>query len=77
MKWAVAVLHALVSMRRRWLGLLVGCGLWLAWMVFGFWDTILLIVLAGIGFAVGRILEERTSWQEVVERLLAEHYHDS
>lgn len=77
MTWLISVGRRLLLMRRRWLGLLAGCVFWLAWMIFGFLDTILLIVLAAIGFAVGRILEERSTWQKVVERLLTENNHDA
>lgn len=76
MKWISSLTMRILAMPRRWLGLLAGCVLWLAWMIFGFWQTILLIVLAAIGYLVGRVLEERNSWKDIVEKLLSEHYQD-
>lgn len=77
MTWLISLRRRLLLMRRRWLGLFAGCVFWLTWMIFGLLNTILLIVLAAIGYAVGRILEERSTWQKVVEKLLMEHNHDA
>lgn len=77
MKWVTSIARVFLSLQRRWQGVVAACLFWLVWMIVGFWDTLLLLVLVGIGFSVGRILEERTSWQDVVEKLLREHYHDS
>ncbi|MDQ0188361.1 DUF2273 domain-containing protein [Alicyclobacillus cycloheptanicus] len=76
MKWLASFAARILQLRQRWLGLLAGCGVWLAWMIFGFWNTILLILLAGLGYAVGRITEARTSWKDIVEKLLSEHSSD-
>lgn len=69
-----AALRYLSQVKRRWLGLAIGCVVWLLWMCFGFWAMILLIVLAGVGFVVGRILEENDSWRDVVDKLLSERF---
>ncbi len=71
--WAVVILN----LKRRWLGLIIGCLLWLAWMLFGVWATVVLVVFASVGFFVGRILEEHQSWKDVVDKLLAERFTDS
>jgi uncharacterized membrane protein len=65
------------NLRRRWQGFILGCLLWLFWMIFGFWWTILLLVLAVIGFVVGRVLEEHQSWKDVLDKLLSERFGDS
>ncbi|MDP9728739.1 DUF2273 domain-containing protein [Alicyclobacillus tolerans] len=62
------------TMQRRWLGFWAGCLLWFLWMIFGFWSMILLLVLAALGFAVGRILEERQSWRKILDKLLSDRY---
>lgn len=67
---------SLRSLRRRWLGLIAGSLLWLLFMVFGFWATILLFVLAAVGFIVGRVLEEHQSWKDIISKLIAERYGD-
>lgn len=77
MSWIRQAILNILNLKRRWLGLIVGCLLWLAWMLFGFWSTILLVVLAVAGFAVGRVMEAHQSWKDVVEKLLSEHYGDS
>lgn len=69
---SVGVLH----LRRRWQGLLAGVLLWLAWMIFGFWSTLLLLILMAVGFFVGRVLEERRDWREVIDKLLADRFND-
>jgi uncharacterized membrane protein len=71
-----AISVGVLSLRRRWQGLLAGTLLWLAWMIFGFWSTLLLLVLMAIGFIVGRVLEEKRDWKQVVEKLLADRYND-
>jgi uncharacterized membrane protein len=65
------------SLKRRWHGLLAGCVLWAVWMAFGFWATVLLLILGGGGFAAGRVLEQHESWRDVVEKLLSERFGDS
>ncbi|MCL6516199.1 DUF2273 domain-containing protein [Alicyclobacillus sp.] len=65
------------SLRRRWHGALAGVVLWAVWMAFGFWATILLVILCGGGFLAGRVLEQHESWRDVVEKLLAERFGDS
>ncbi|GMA52401.1 hypothetical protein GCM10025857_37580 [Alicyclobacillus contaminans] len=72
-QWALMLL----GLRRRWLGCIAGCILWVFWMVFGLWSTLALLVLATAGFAVGRILEEHQSWKDVVDKLLADRFNDS
>ncbi len=61
-------------LKRRWIGAIGGCLLWMLWMVFGPWATLLLFALAFIGFVVGRILEEHKTWKEVLEKLLSERF---
>lgn len=67
---------SLLQLRRRWHGLLIGCALWIAWMIFGFWSTLLLLVLGCLGYVVGRVLEERWDWKNVLEKLLTERFRD-
>ncbi|WAH39006.1 DUF2273 domain-containing protein [Alicyclobacillus dauci] len=59
---------------RRYHGMIIGAVFWLFWMLFGFWRTLLLLVLAGIGYVVGRILEENQSWRDLLDKLLAERF---
>lgn len=66
----------LLQMRRRWQGLISGALLWLAWMIFGFWSTLLLLVLGGIGYAIGRVLEERWDWKNLLDKLLTDRFKD-
>jgi uncharacterized membrane protein len=65
---------AFLRLKHRWHGLMVGCLVWLIWMVFGFWATLLLVVLGGVGFILGRIMEENQSWKEIIDKLLSERY---
>jgi len=69
-------LQWVVNIRKRWLGMWAGVVIWLIWMIFGFWATILLVVLATIGFVIGRIFEANDSWKEIVQRLISERYND-
>ncbi|MBX6352928.1 MAG: DUF2273 domain-containing protein [Thermoflavifilum sp.] len=69
-----AAWRAFRQLKRRWHGLIAGCLLWLIWMVFGFWATLLLIILGGVGFVVGRIMEENESWKDVIDKLLSERF---
>jgi uncharacterized membrane protein len=74
MNWIRQSLLHILGLKRRWQGLIVGCVFWLVWMVFGLRATILLLFLAAVGFAVGRVLEERQSWKDVLNKLLSERY---
>lgn len=65
-----------LHLRRRWQGLVAGVILWLAWMIFGFWSTLLLLILMAVGFFVGRVLEESRDWREVVDKLLKDRFND-
>lgn len=68
---------AITNLKRRWQGVIAGCVLWLMWMIFGFWSTLLLLVLGVVGFFIGRILEDRRDFRTVIEKLLSDRYHDS
>lgn len=74
MNWFKEVILHVLTLKRRWLGLICGCLLWVLWMVFGFWATLLLFVLAAIGFVVGRIMEEHKSWKDILEKILSERF---
>jgi uncharacterized membrane protein len=74
MNWLRTAALSVLGMKRRWLGLVIGCVLWVLWKCFGFWSTLLLMVLAGIGFIVGRVMEENESWRDVVDKLLSERF---
>jgi uncharacterized membrane protein len=77
MSWLRQWFVQIAGLKRRWLGLIVGCLFWLVWMLFGALATVMLIVCATIGFVVGRLFEEHQSWKEVVDKLLSERYTDS
>lgn len=68
------VLLTFIGLPRRYHGLLIGCLFWLFWMICGFWRTLLLLVLAAVGYIVGRILEEHQSWRSLLEKLLSERF---
>jgi uncharacterized membrane protein len=77
MSWMRQWIEQIAGLKRRWLGLIVGCLFWLVWMLFGLLATVMLIVCASVGFFVGRLFEEHQSWKEVVDKLLAERFTDS
>lgn len=70
------IFSGLGNLRRRWQGLIAGIVLWLAWMIFGFWSTLLLLVLMVVGYIVGRVLEEKRDWHQVMEKLLSSRFND-
>lgn len=74
MSWLRRALLVFVNLPRRYHGLMVGCAFWLFWMIFGFWRTLLLLVLGTVGYIVGRVLEANQSWREVLEKLLSERF---
>lgn len=76
MNWLRSAITSILSLRRRWLGMLVGIVVWLAWMLFGLWATILLVVLAAVGYVVGRVFEENESWKKIVDKLLSDRFGD-
>lgn len=76
MNWLRSAVVSILSLRRRWLGMLAGVVVWFIWMLFGLWATILLVVLAGLGFVVGRVLEEHESWKNIVDKLLSDRFGD-
>ncbi|MCL6627517.1 hypothetical protein [Alicyclobacillus shizuokensis] len=74
MDWIRGALVWLLSQKRRWHGLMAGCLLWVLWMLFGFWAVLGLVILAAAGYMAGRVMEERQSWKEIVDKLLSERY---
>ncbi|GEO25785.1 hypothetical protein AAC03nite_15700 [Alicyclobacillus acidoterrestris] len=74
MNWLRHAFGWFIGLPRRYHGVMVGCLFWLFWMVFGFWRTLLLLVLAGVGYVVGRILEENQSWRAILDKLLSERF---
>lgn len=65
---------AFLAWPKRYHGLLVGGAFWLCWMLFGFWRTLLLLILIVIGYVVGRVFEVNQSWRELIEKLLSDRY---
>lgn len=72
MNWIRRVFSDFVALPRRYHGLTAACGFWLLWMIVGFWRTLLLVVLAAIGYVVGRIMEENQSWRKLLDKLLSD-----
>lgn len=63
-------LSRILSLRHRWLGVVIACAIWLVWMFTGFWALLLLVLLATIGYVVGFAIERGVTWRDVVEKLL-------
>lgn len=74
MQWVKTFFFQITQLKRRWIGLIVGSLCWLIWMLVGWWATLGLIVLAALGYIVGRIFEEHKTWKEIVEKLLSERF---
>lgn len=74
MKGFRRVCSEFIALPRRYHGLAVACGIWLLWMIVGFWRMLLLVVLAAIGYIVGRILEENQSWRRLLDKLLSDKF---
>lgn len=77
MTWVRFVLVRLATLQGRWLGLIIACVLWLLWMVFGFWATLLLFIMAGLGFVIGWISETKGGWKQLFQQLIETRYRDS
>ncbi len=76
MDWLRGIFLRMIQLKRRWIGLLAGLLAWVVWVWLGFWHTLLLIILAGVGYGVGRVLEERRNWKDMIEKILSEHYSE-
>jgi uncharacterized membrane protein len=72
--WLKALIIQALGLKRRYIGLFCGCFLWILWIIFGFWATLLLFVLAAVGFIAGRVMEEHKNWKELVEKILSERF---
>ncbi len=66
-----AWLTRLLSLQKRWLGVVVAILVWLIWMVFGFWALILLLVLAAVGYIVGFAMERGITLRDVLTKILS------
>ncbi len=66
-----AWLTRLLSLQKRWLGVVVAVLVWLIWMVFGFWALILLLVLAAVGYIIGFAMERGITLRDVLTKILS------
>lgn len=66
-----AWLARLLSLQKRWLGVVVAILVWLIWMLFGFWALILLIVLGVLGYTIGFALERGITLRDVLDKIVS------
>lgn len=66
-----AWLTRILSLQKRWLGVVVAVLVWLIWMVFGFWALILLIVLGAVGYSIGFAMERGITLRDVLAKILS------
>lgn len=60
---------ALTELSRTWIGALLGGLIGLIWVVFSFWELVLIVTLAVVGALIGYLLESeelRTKLRELI-----------
>jgi uncharacterized membrane protein len=63
----------ILSLRSRWIGVLVACAVWLLWVIVGIWALVLLVVLVAIGYSIGWAVEHGVTWRDVLEKIMSRH----
>lgn len=66
-KW-LAVLQHISQMPKRYFGAMMGLILWIFIEVVGFFPTLLLVILVVIGYLLGRFFDNRSNWQDMLDR---------
>ncbi|UOF90110.1 DUF2273 domain-containing protein [Fodinisporobacter ferrooxydans] len=54
----------------RTLGLLSGIVLGFIYLIAGFWHTIMFVLFVTAGWYIGKVLDEREGWYDVIERII-------
>jgi uncharacterized membrane protein len=58
------------SRNYRTLGLLSGIILGILYLFVGFWRMLVFLLIVLIGWYIGRVMDERENWRDVLDRLI-------
>lgn len=65
-KWLLTMWH---DYRGRAVGAVAGLLLGILFLFFGFWRTLFLTIIAGVGFLVGKQVDGQDDWKKIVEKI--------
>lgn len=76
MKYLRMMLSFIESSDRKTVGLLVGLVMGILYLFVGFWKVIVFGFFVGAGYAIGRLLERREDWRDVIDRVWSNYTRD-
>lgn len=64
------VLNYLATKKGRLMGILVGILLGFAIMKYGFWKTLFIMICAGLGYFIGKRIDDQRGFEDILEQVL-------
>lgn len=61
---------------KRYIGICAGIFVWIILELFGFFPTLLLAVFVTIGYAIGKMADQRHDWLGIIERIWQSDHYD-
>ncbi len=63
-------LNYLATKKGRLMGVLVGILLGFAIMKYGFWKTLFIMICAGLGYFIGKRIDDQRGFEDILEQVL-------
>jgi uncharacterized membrane protein len=76
-KWEKRLSVLLGEQFGKTVGTLAGVILGILYLIFGFWKTLVFVVIVFIGFYIGGRLDKHDDWRDIIDRFVPDRYRDS
>jgi uncharacterized membrane protein len=69
-------LYEALSRSKKLLGTVIGVLIGLLYLIFGLLKTIIFVFFVAAGFYVGKMLDEREDWRDVIDKIVPPKYRE-